>query len=167
MRHVAALLGMIVVGLPFVIMPSRIILAPGAVAALLIAAGIIWLSASLIRAGLAAGLAEYTLALWLTAGPLDPLIALVLGVVMVVLIQVVDFARRFRGAAIAPAVVRAQIRYCLRVGPLGAVLGLVVAGLASGVTPALRSAAYAVLAVAGLVVTLLSLTRLIWRQDIR
>jgi hypothetical protein len=166
MRHVAALLGVIVVGLPFVITPSSIIIAAGAVAALLIAAGIIRLSPSLVSAGITASLAQYTLALWLDAGPGDPLIAVVLGAVMVVLIQVVDFARRFRGAEVAPAVTRTQIRYWLRNAILGVVLGLVVAGLASGFTLALPSAAYPVLAAVGLVVTLLALTRLISRQDI-
>ena len=152
MRQAAAPLAVIVAGLPFVVTPSWIIIAPGAVAALLIAAGIVWLSPPAISAGIAVSLVEYTLALCLAAGPLDPLTAVAMGAGMVLLIQIVDFARRFRGADIAPSVVREQIRYWLGIDVLALVLGLVVAGLAAGLTPALPSAASPVLAVSGLIV---------------
>lgn len=165
MRHVATLLGLVLVGLPLVVAPSWLIAAPGAVAALLIATGIIALSSALITAGVAVSLIEYTLALWIRTRPPDPLTAVALGAALVLLLQVVDFARRFRGARVDPAVVTGQIRYWLRTGMVGVMLGLAVTVLAMGVLPRLPPAAYLVLATAGALMAVLGLARMLMRTD--
>ena len=88
-----------------------------------------------------------------------------LGAALVLLLQVVDFARRFRGARVDPAVVTGQIRYWLRTGILGVMLGLAVTVLAMGVLPPLRPAAYLVLATAGALMAVLGLARMLVRTD--
>jgi hypothetical protein len=163
MRRVATLLGLVLVGLPLVASPSWLIAGPGVLAALLIAAGIIALSAPLVTAGIAVSLIEYTLALWIGTRPLDPLTAVALGATLVLLLQVVDFARRFRGARVDPAVVAGQIRYWLRTGMVGVMLGLAATALAMGVLPPLPAAAYLVLATAGALMAVLGLARMLVR----
>jgi len=165
MRHVAALLGLVLVGLPLVVTPSWVIVVPAAVAALLIAAGILALSTPLVTGGIAVGLVEYTLALWLGGRPLDSVTAVALGAVLLLLLQVVDFARRFRGAAVHASVVTRQVRYCLRIGLLGVMLGVVVGGLATGLAPALPPVGYPVLAALGALAAFVAIARLLSRED--
>jgi hypothetical protein len=165
MRHVAALLGLVLVGLPLVVTSSWVLVAPGAVAALLIATGILTLSTPVVTAGIAMSLVEYTLALWIETRPLDTLTAVALGAALVLLLQVVDFARRSRGAQVNPAVITGQIRYWLRTGILGVTLGLAVTGLATGFVPPLPPAAFPVLATVGALMAVLGVARLLVRRD--
>jgi hypothetical protein len=165
MHYVAAVLGLVLVGLPLVVTPSWVIVAPAAVAALLIAVGIVVLSTPLVTAGIAVGLVEYTLALWIGARPLDPLTAVALGAALVLLLQVVDFARRFRGATVDAAVATSQARYWLGTGILGVVVALVVTGLATGLAPALPPAAYPALAAAGALIAVIGVARVIGEAD--
>jgi hypothetical protein len=165
MRRVAALLGFIIVGLPVVVTPFWIVVAPGALAAGLFAAGIMTLSLRLVSLGIAASLVEYTVALSLGARTLDSLTAVALGAAIVLLLQVVDLARRFRGAAVATAVIGSQIRYWVRLGILGVLLGLFVSALGTTLAPALPPPAYPVLGAAGAFTAVASVARLLLRRD--
>jgi hypothetical protein len=165
MRQVAALLGLVLAGLPLLVTPSWVLVALGAVTALLIAAGIIVLSTPLVTAGIAVSLIGYTLALSIGTRPLDPLTAVALGVALMLLLQVVAFAERFRGARVDPAVVTGQIRYWLRTGILGVMLGLAVTGLAPNVLPRLPPAAYLVLATASGLISVAGVARLLVRTE--
>ena len=165
MRHVAALLGFIIVGLPLAVTPFWIVVAPGAVAAGLFAAGIITLSLRLVSLGIAASLVEYTVALSLGTRTLDSLTAVALGAARLLLLQVVDLARRFRGAAVATAVIGSQIRYWVRLGILGVLLGLFVSALGTTLAPALPPPAYPVLGAAGAFIAVASAARLLLRSD--
>ena len=165
MRHVGTLLALVLTGLPLVVTPSWVLVAPGGVAALLIAAGLIALSTPLATAGIAVSLIEYALALSIGTRPLDPLTAVALGVALVLLLQVVDFARRFRGAQVDAAVVTGQIRYWVRTGILGVMLGLAVTGLATSVVLPLPPAAYLVLVTAGALISVAGVARLLVRTE--
>ena len=165
MRQVAALLGFIIVGLPVVVTPFWIVVAPGAVAAGLFAAGIMTLSLRLVSLGIAASLVEYMVALSLGARTLDSLTAVALGAAIVLLLQVVDFVRRFRGAAVAATVIGSQIRYWVRLGILGVLLGLFVSALGTTLAPALPAPAYPVLGAVGAFVAVASAARLLLRRD--
>jgi len=81
------------------------------------------------------------------------------------LLEAVDFARRFRGAAVGAAVVTGQVRYWLRTGILGVTLGLAVSSLATGLAPALPPAAYPVLGAAGALAAFVAIARLLSRAD--
>ncbi len=163
MRHLAALLGLVLVGLPLVLTPSWIVAAPGALAALLIAAGTLAFSISLLTVGIVASLLEYTLALWIGMRPLDPWSAVAIGAALALLLQVVDFVRRFRGAAVDGGVITSQLHSWLHSGILGVTLGLAVGALAAALTPALTPATSPVLAAGGTVIAIAAVTHLLLR----
>lgn len=165
MRHVAAVLGFIIVGLPVEVTPSWIVVAPGAVAAGLFTAGIVTLSLRLVSLGIAASLVEYTVALSLGTRALDSVTAVALGAAIVLLLQVVDFVQRFRGAAVAAAVTASQIRYWVRLGILGVSLGLFVSALGITLAPALPAPAYPMLEAVGAFIAVASVARLLLRRD--
>jgi len=114
MRHLAAILGFVLVSLPLVVTPSWVVVLPAAVAALLMAAGIAALSVRLVAAGVWASLIEYALALAIGTRSLHRLGAMTMGVALMLILEVVDFARRFRGAAVNAAMIANQIRYWVK-----------------------------------------------------
>jgi hypothetical protein len=165
MRQVAAVLGFVVVSLPLLVTPSWVVVAASGAAALLIAIGIAALSLRSVVAGIWVSLVEYTLALWVGARPLHPLTAVALGVALVLLLQVVDFARRFHPATTDAAVVTGQVRYWLRTGVLGGTAGFLASALAGGSPLPLPDAAQLGLAAAGALLAFIAVARLVTRSD--
>jgi hypothetical protein len=163
-RHLAAILVLALVGLPFLAAPSWLVGTLGAVAAVLCAAGILVLSIPLLALGASLGLIQYALALWLSAGPPDLLVALGLGVALSLLLQVVEFGGRFRGAALAPGVVREQIRDWVATEAVAATAGIVLTIVAGSVTFDLPPPAYPAVAAVGALGAFLGAARILARQ---
>jgi hypothetical protein len=91
-----------------------------------------------MTAGAVLALAEYTLALWLSAGPPRLASAVLFGAGVVLLLETADFGWRARRAALGPGVVTAQLRHWALFAALGvaAAIGVIgVAGLASESLP--------------------------------
>jgi hypothetical protein len=85
-------------------MPSTLVAGFAGVAAAVCAAGVATLSVPLVTAGASLALLEYTVALWQLSRPPDVIAGVGIGLSLLLLLQVIDFARRVRGAALAPAV---------------------------------------------------------------
>ena len=118
-----------------------------------------------MAAGVWASLIEYALALAIGTRSLHRLGAMTMGVALMLILEVVDFARRFRGAAVNAAMIANQIRYWVRVSILGAGAGLLVSSLAIGFTPAVSAAAYLGLAAAGALAAFVAIASLVSRED--
>jgi hypothetical protein len=133
------------------------VLAIEALACLLCAAGVIAAAPTPVIAGAALGTVGYAVALWSgNPGSVDVVGAALFGLSVLLLLQMSEFARRFRGADIAEDVLRAQAAYWLgRVAiAAGAVAGLSLGGfllstLVPGESRAVVAGLGAVLAVAG------------------
>ena len=130
-RLLAGLLVLPLVGLPLLAEASWLTGTIGAAAGVLCVGGIVGWSFRLLRAGAALSLIEYAVALWVSAVPPDILAAVAFGVVLMLLLDVVGFDARFRGAALHPGVLRGQIRYWLGSGATAAGAGFLLA-LATG-----------------------------------
>jgi hypothetical protein len=164
MRWLAALLGACVVGLPLLLTPAALVAVPAAVAAALIAAGVLVLYTPLITAGSCLALIEYGLALALGRRAPEPVSAIAIGEALLLLIQVVQFAGRARGVDVSSAVVAAQIRYWLRVAMVAMALGLGVSAVSMRV--ALPAVAAPMVAAAGAIAVLAAATRLARRTSV-
>jgi hypothetical protein len=125
MVRVAALLVLVLVGLPFVVLPAGFLAALAAPSAVLCAGGIATRSVPVLTAGVTLAVIEYALALWASEAPLDVPIAALFGVALFLLLELVDFLGRTRGAAVGGSVLPAMIRYWLAIAGAGA--GLMVA----------------------------------------
>jgi hypothetical protein len=136
-RHVAAVLVLILVGFPLVVLPSRLVAVVALVAAALCAGGIAALSVPVLTAGATVAVIEYALALSLVGSHTDLAIAIVFGVALFLLLAMVDFMSRLRGAAAGADVLASMIRYWIAVAAVGA--GVTIA-LAIGGTALAREA---------------------------
>ncbi|MSP50639.1 MAG: hypothetical protein EXQ95_15110 [Alphaproteobacteria bacterium] len=108
-----------------------------AVVALAVPAGAILLwsavrpSLAAAAAGGALALAAYALALWSSQASPGLLDALAVGVALVLVVETTDFARTFRGAEVAPAIVAAVHRGWAAAAVLGAIGVILLAGAVS------------------------------------
>ncbi len=133
MRPLAAVLALVLVALPLLVHASELVAEVTAVAALLCAAGILTLSIPVLTAGSALALIGYAVAVRLSAGPPNLPTALAFGIALVLLLEVVDFTGRFRGAVVAPSVFVAQARFWLKLSGAAAAAGIVLAAGAMAV----------------------------------
>jgi hypothetical protein len=167
MRALAGLLALVLVGFPLLIAPSELTGALGVIAGMLCAAGIGALSIPLLAAGAALSLVGYALALWPSAGSPDPLGAVVLGVVLSLLFQVVGFAARFPGAAVDSHVLPGQVRYWVASGVGAAAVGILLSISARGIALRLPLPAYPAAVAFGAVAVFLGVIRLLMRAPDR
>lgn len=164
-RWLAALLTLVLAGLPVLVLPSRLIVGLGAVAAALCVTGLLGRSVSFVTAGAACALVQYALALWLSAAPVSLVSSAALGVALVLLLAVVDFLRRVHGVAVVPAVMRGQIRYWVGIGGVGAAVIVVVALVGRALPLGVPAAGAAALATAGALGTFIGVVRALRQAD--
>jgi hypothetical protein len=136
--------------------PTVPVLAIEALACLLCIIGALASAAVPVTAGASVGVIGYALALWSGDGGVDVLGAAVFGLAILSLLDMAEFARRFRGADVSEQVLRAQAAYRLRRAAIiaGAVAVLTLGGfvlslLIPGAGRAVVAGAGAVLAFAG------------------
>ena len=131
-RTLAAVLVLALVGYPLALQPAKWVAIVAGFAFTLCAIGLVARLAPAFTIGIAVALVEYALALSLADDRARLGVAVVLGVVAALAIEVADFDRRFRHAAIARGVLSAQLRYWLGFalsGATAAVVLIVVAGV--------------------------------------
>lgn len=167
MRALAGLLALVLVGFPLLIAPSELTGALGVIAGALCAGGVAALSVPLLEAGAALSLVGYALALWASAGSPGPLGAVVLGVVLSLLFQVVGFAAHFRGAAVDSHVVPGQVRYWVGSGVGAAVVGILLSISAGGIALRLPLPAYPAAVALGALAAFLGVVRALMRDPAR
>jgi hypothetical protein len=151
-RHVAGLPLLVLVMLPVLVFPSWLTGAVAVAAGLVAAGGLVALSIPVLTAGAMLALADYALALWLSARPPGVFGAVAFGVALFLALDVADFARRFRGAALDSSVVRHQARSWVASAATGALAAIVLTLLATAVRLAVPPAAYPAIAAAGALV---------------
>ncbi len=165
MRPAAVVLLLVLAALPLSVRPSAPPVAWLAAAALAVGGvGVIAWSVPLVTAAGSLALIAYALALVVAGPAADPLAAIALGATLVLLLALVHFAGRARGATLGPSVVTAQARQWLAVAGLGAVVAVVLIGAAAPLAGALRSAALPVvvtIAAVGALVTVAGVIALI------
>jgi hypothetical protein len=110
-RYPAIIAIAVLVGLPLWTTPSLAVILVGAIAGLFCFAGVLRLWLPSITIGGSLAVINYALALSLSAGGVDIVGAAAFGVALVFLLDLIAFARSFRGAAIADAVRRTQIAF--------------------------------------------------------
>lgn len=95
-------------------------------------AGVAVLSVPVVTAGAVLALMAYTLALVIVQPPVDPVVAIAMGVAPVVLLPLVHFAGRAQGADVGRGVIVAQLRQWLATAAAGVlVAGALTAGAAA------------------------------------
>jgi hypothetical protein len=141
-RALAGILALVLVGYPLWIAPSELTGFVGVIAVALCAGGIGALSLPLLAAGAGVTLVGYTLALWPSGEPPHPLSAVALGVVLSLLVQVVGFAARLRGAAVDPHVLPGQVRCWVASGIGAAAVGILLSITADDLALRLALPAY-------------------------
>jgi hypothetical protein len=112
-RYSAAVPIAVLVGLPLWTAPSLLVMVVGAIAGLFCAAGALRLWLPAITFGASLALIDYALSLWLLGGGVDIVGATAFGLALVFLLDLTDFALRFRGAQLGASVKRTQIAFWL------------------------------------------------------
>jgi len=109
MRQAAIIPIAVLVGLPVWVAPSLPVILIGAVASLFCAAGVLRLWLPSVTVGGSLAVINYALALSLSVGAVDIVGAAIFGLALVFLLDLSEFARRFRSVEIAAAVHRTQV----------------------------------------------------------
>ncbi|HUF92567.1 MAG TPA: hypothetical protein VMR23_09345 [Candidatus Limnocylindria bacterium] len=156
MRLAAAMLVMALAALPLTVLSAPPVAWLAACALVIGGAGVIALSVPLVTAGASLALIAYTLALVVARAAVDPVAGIAAGATLVLLLALVHFAARVRGAAVAGPVIAAQIRQWLAVAAAGVVAALVLSAAASAAGAVLRGAGLAVVVVAAALGALLA-----------
>jgi len=168
MRLAAVVLLAVLAALPLAVRPSSPPVTWLATAALVVGGvGVIAWSVPLVTAAGSLVLIAYALALVLAGPAADPLAALALGSILVLLLALVHFAGRARGAALGPSVIASQVRQWLAVVGLGTVAAVVLTAAAAPLGVALRSATLPVVVIAaalGAVLTVAGVIALLARE---
>lgn len=167
-RVAAAVLVSFVVAFPLGVLFAPPITWLAAAALVVGGAGVALLSVPLVTAGASIALIAYTLALLVAEAPVDLLAAVMLGTMLVLLLALVHFASRAQGAAVAVAVIVAQIREWLSVATAGVVAAVVFSAGGAAVSGALRGAALPVVVLAaalGALLTVAGVIALLTRRE--
>ena len=112
-RYWSLLPVLVMVGVPIWSAPSDAVIAIEGLAALCCVGGILAGTLGLVTAGGVIGTIGYAGAAVTAGGGADIVSAAVFGLALLALLDLSEFARRFRGAAVAGAVLRAQVAYRL------------------------------------------------------
>jgi hypothetical protein len=140
MRLAAMVLLAVLAALPLTVRPSSPPVTWLATAALLVGVvGVIAWSVPLVTAAGSLVLIAYALALVIAGPAADPLAAIALGSTLVLLLALVHFGGRVRGAALGPSVIASQVRQSVAVVGWGAVAAVVLTQAAAPLGVALRS----------------------------
>jgi hypothetical protein len=160
-----ALVVAMLVGYPLLIAPTKAVLVTGLLAAVLCAFGLVVRSTAVVVGCGVLALSQYTLALWLSAGPPRLAGAVLVGVGVVLLVETADFSRRARNAALGPGLVASQVRYWAAFGALAGAVALGAAGLATAASVAVSLPWSPAFAAAGAAVALVAVAIALRRRQ--
>jgi hypothetical protein len=148
MRLAAVVLVAMLVAIPLAVLPAAPVTWLAIPALGVGGAGAILLVIPIVTMGASLALIAYAVALVTAGAAIDPVAAIAFGSTLVLLLALVHFAARVRGAAIEGAVIAVQLRHWLMIAALGVVaaVALTVGGAMLGA--ALGGASLPVLVVA-------------------
>ncbi|HEU4371715.1 MAG TPA: hypothetical protein VFV05_26125 [Methylomirabilota bacterium] len=146
----AAALGLVaaLVAFPLAVLPSPPVTWVAGAALALAGAGVLGRLVPLVTAGASLALIAHALALVIARPAVDAVAAAAFGATLVLLLALVHFAARVRGAEVGPSVVAAQVRRWLAVVAAGVVAAGVLAAGGAVLGPALGGATLPVVVVA-------------------
>jgi hypothetical protein len=162
MRGLALIGTALLAGLPLAIAPLAPVGWIGLIAVLLVLVGISIGGQWAVTAAACILLVEYTLSLSLSGPPVDFVQALAFGLILLMVLQSADFARRVGSAAIDRAARRAHLRRWLTVGAgtlAATVSALAIAGLVGAALPPAAAPVGAALGGFGVLLALAGLVR--------
>ena len=107
---------LLIAGVPCLVLPERLVLCAGVVAAAVCAGGLLLPSLGLATAGAVLAVLVFSVALLVASAANAVMAAMLMGIAVLVLLDATHFHQRFSGSAIMPGVVRAHT------GPLGATI---------------------------------------------
>ena len=147
-RLAAAVLLAVLAAVPVSVMPSPPVtwLAGGAL--VVGGAGVIARVVPLVTAGASLALIGYALALVIARPAMNAVAASALGATLVLLLALVHFAGRVRGAALGPRVVAGQLRQWVAVAALGGGAALALTAVAAALRAALPGVALPIVVIA-------------------
>lgn len=158
-RATAGLMALFAVGYPLGIVPAIPMGLLSLLAGIFCAAGIVGGIVSLAAIGAGIAMLGYALALWTASESLDLVGALAFGVALSLLVQMVGFEARFRGALVERQVVLGHVRSWAETGAAAVILGVVLAVAGSGGLIGLPPPAYPAAAALGALLTFLGLAK--------
>jgi hypothetical protein len=147
MRLAAAILIAVLVAFSLTVLPARPVTWLAGAALVVGGTGVVVLSVPVVAAGASLALIAYALALVIARPPVDPVAASALGGILVLLLALVHFAARARGAAIGPAVIATQIRHWLAIVAAGVVAAMGLTAAAAALAGALQGASLPVIVI--------------------
>jgi hypothetical protein len=147
MRLAAAILVAILVAFSLGVLPARPVTWLAGAALVVGVTGVVVLSVPVVAAGASLALIAYALALVIARPPVDVVAANAFGATLVLLLALVHFAARVRGAAIGRAVLATQIRQWLTIVAAGVVAAIGLAAAAAALGGALQGASLPVVVV--------------------
>ena len=149
---------------PVFLLPAPACAAVAAVAAVLCAVGALIRLRVLVTAGASLALVLYAAALAVTDAPPNALGAAAVGVALVLVLDVSDFARRFRDTSLTPGAWLAQIRHWAATAALGALGALALAAAPALVRLGGPPALYPFLAAAGALAAAAGIAGAVWHR---
>jgi len=149
---------------PVFLLPTPAFAAVAAVAAVLLAVGALIRLRVLVTAGASVTLVQYAAALAVTDAPPSAGGAAAVGVALVLVLDVSDFARRFRDASLAPGAWLAQIRHWAATAALGALASLALAAAPALIRLGGSPALYPFLAAAGALAAAAGIAGAVWQR---
>jgi hypothetical protein len=149
MRVAAGGLVAVLVAVPLAILPSPVVAWLAASAFVLGIAGAVGCSVSLVTASAVLALIEYAVALVIRPAPVDVVTAIGFGAALFLLLEIVHFAGRARGAHVGREVLAAQMRSWVTIAAAGAIVATGLAAGGAALRIALPSAALPAVVIAG------------------
>jgi hypothetical protein len=151
MPTVAAVLALLLAGIPVAARPSWPLAALGAVSAGLSTGAIAARSVPIVTAGATLAAIEYAAALSMADRPLDMPTVIAFAVALFLLLELVDFMGRARGAAVDARAIVSVIRYWVAIIAIGVGFMVALIGAASAVRLAVPAPSYPIAALVGAV----------------
>lgn len=147
MRLAAAILVAVLAASSLAVLPARPVTWLAVAAVVVGGAGVVALSVPVVAAGASLALIAYALALVIVRPPVDFVAASAFGATLVLLLALVHFAARVRGAALGPSVIATQIRHWIAIVTAGVVAAIGFTAAAAALAGALQGASLPVIVI--------------------
>jgi hypothetical protein len=147
MRLAAAILVAVLAAFSLSVLPGRPVTWLAGAALAVGGTGVVVLSVPVVAAGASLALIAYALALVIARPPVDVVAGSAFGATLVLLLGLVHFAARVRGAAVGRAVLATQIRQWLAIVAVGVLAAVGLTGAAAALGGALQGASLPVVVV--------------------
>jgi hypothetical protein len=148
-RYAAAPATLILVGIPIAVEPSWLVTVPALLTAILCAGGLVLRSLRLIMAGGMGAMIVLAAGLWRSSSSLGVVGALAFGLALLLLLDTVEFSRRFARAEVDSSALRLHVAWWMGRATIILAAGMILLAIASAMAPLLPLSGRPILAGAG------------------